>query len=156
MLLWVYRLRRGNTLTRHNLWIINMHSLVSWAVRKTHSDCPRGQQAWKLWADPEKVCDSRAKGRGQESQLNRGAMWPTPVLNLPWTDDQEVHDTSETVIILLIAWQLSPAWKTKKSHLPALLYPFLAHVFSPPSLPSYLSYPQRKPVWSHKVLLFRL
>lgn len=63
--------------------------------------------------------------------------------------------TARRLVLLLAALQSCSAWKAAESHLPAFLYHIPTRVFSP-FPPGYLSYPQRKPVWSCRVLLFWL
>lgn len=57
-------------------------------------------------------------------------------------------------LVQYFVWPFPLGWKTMKSFLLAFLYPF-CQCFSP-SLVGSLSYPQRNPVWSRRVPLFRI
>lgn len=136
-----------------NLLMITMLLLSSCrTVRKTHSDHPVWCQAGEPWAYSGKVCSKRSTVR---------ADWGTSLVctfsELGSVNKQTIKwsATVRRSVLLLIALQSFSAWKAAKSHLPAFLYPFPTHVFSL-SPPGHLSYPQRKPVWSCRVLLFQL
>lgn len=66
-------------------------------------------------------------------------MWPTPVLDLPQTDDQEVHDMSETVIIVACCLTIIPSLKDWKEPSSCFALSLPSSCF-PPSLPAKLSF----------------
>ena len=152
-----FRARRGSTFTQYNLCIINMHAHKCRAVRLWQSYL---QQSSLLTVglrlgsrSLEEVCGwqgtEEVKGHGRPE----GDMWPTPVLNL---DPHRQIITSQTqgngsLVLLTILSSLK--------HYKGLSSCFLLSVpclcFSL-SLAGLLSYLQRKPVWSSRVLLFWL